>query len=219
VPFIDLKLFLLLCACVGGAVMYESCQSKQVLVETGNPWDVAIVGQGYFQIIDAELGEFRFTRTGKLRRGENEMLSIRVAGKNWHVEPSMNYFTAGWKDFRIARDGTVSIQEQAKNEPTLIGQFMIATFDSVNPFEDDFAINRMTDLTGQSSQLVADGSKLTILQGWLEQPAESAASRYAKPIVIGCVIAVVLKVLLDAVLAQQKIQKRLQSKHALGELQ
>jgi hypothetical protein len=57
------------------------------------------------------------------------------------------------------------------------------------------------------------------LQGWLELPAESAMVRYAKPILIGTVSAIVLKVLLDAVLAQQKMQQLLQTKSPPIELQ
>ncbi len=217
--FIDLKLFLLLFACVAGALVYESPVRFRTLVETGDPWDVAIVGQGYFQVTDEDLGNTCYTRTGKLQIGQNGFLCLIVGGKEWPIEPRINYWKPGWTAFRILGDGNVSIHEQEKNSTTLIGQFIIATFTSQSAFSDNFAVNNSSDHTGQPTISTAGNSNVILQQGWLEQPAESSAYRFAKPIIIGSVIAFVLKVLLDAILTQQKLRQFLHATQSPVELE
>lgn len=217
--FIDLKLILLIFACVGGAVMYESPVRFRTLVETREPWDVAIVGQGYFQVTKEFEKEVYYTRTGKLQVNPNGALCLIKNDQLWFVEPMLTV-PADWEEIHISEDGQASVQQTGVSSFVMFGQFQISKFQIQPVFADDFAVNPVSLEKHGQAFAATPGTNGTgqILQGWLEQPAESAAYRYAKPILIGGVIAIVLKVLLDAVLAQQKIQQLIQVKQPQVEL-
>lgn len=219
--FIDLKLFLLLFTCVGAAVSYESPVRFRTLVETREPWDIAIVGEGYLQLFEeySPDGCIKYTRAGKLQIDPNGMLFIPIRGKVYHLEPSITV-PHDWKSVRIADDGSVFVTQSGTSSDSNIGQLQLAKFQINNAFADDYIANQQTEKHGQPA--VSNPGTIgtgQLLQGWLEKPPESVVYRYAKPILVGSVLAIVLKLLLDAVLAQQKMQKLLQVKQTEIELE
>ncbi len=211
--FIDLKLFLLLFGCVGGAVLYQSPARFRTLVETRETWDIAVMGQGYLQVTKEFEKEVYYTRRGKLTVNPNGQLCLNHNGQEWLIEPMLTV-PGDWTEIYIAGDGAVSVLQPGTSSTLMIGQLQLAKFQAQPVFADDFAVNAASLEKHGTPTSATPGTNGTgqILQGWLEQPAESATHRYAKPIVIGSVIAIVLKVLLDAVLAQQKMQQLLQAK-------
>jgi len=146
--FIDLQLFLLLFACVAGALVYESPIRFRTLVETRDPWDVAIVGQGYFQVIDSNAGNICYTRTGIIRINHDGFLCLLVGGKEWSTEPQI-CVPNDWSNFYISGDGEVSVHDQISNTTSLRGKFQLARFQTILAFSDDFAVNNSSDQTGQ----------------------------------------------------------------------
>lgn len=218
--FIDLKLFLLLFACVAGAVMYESPVRFRTLVETREPWDIAIAGEGYFQLIEeySPDGCVRYTRSGKLQIDQNGMLYFPIHRKVYHLEPSITV-PNDWKSVRIADDGSVYVVQPGASSELTVGQIQLAKFQINHAFADDYIANLRTERHGLPTQSNPGTQGAgQILQGWLEKPPESVVYRYAKPILIGSVIAVVLKVLLDSIVAQQKVQRLWQEKQPPVEL-
>jgi flagellar basal body rod protein FlgF len=216
--FVDLKLFLLLFACVGGAVVYESPVRFRTLVESRDQWDLAIAGPGYFEVTDPESAENFYTRSGKLRLNIHGQLCILVEGTEWLLVPGIS-IPQDARGIVINEEGHI-LSNQSEVLAN-IGQLQLTKFQPQARFANDFAANAY-DLEKHGMRVIASpgtGGNGQILQGWLEQPAESATYRYAKPILIGSVLAVVLKVLLDAVIAQQKMQKLLQTRQSSIELQ
>lgn len=216
--FIDLKLFLLLFACVAGAVLCESPVRFRALIETRDPWDIAIAGQGYFSVTDPEISDTFYTRTGKLNVNIHGHLCIFADGKEWLTEPCIT-IPQDWNGIIINKEGHVHSNQSGSLAN--IGQFQLAKFQVQPVFENDFAVNAVVVEKHGLPSITNPGTAGTgqILQGWLEQPAESATYRYAKPILIGSIIAIVLKVLLDSIAAQQKVQRLWQEKQPPGELQ
>jgi flagellar basal-body rod protein FlgG len=96
------------------------------LQQTGNPLDVAIQGQGFFQISMPD-GSIAYTRDGSFRIDQNGRL---VTLDGYPVIPGIN-IPQGAHHITIGPDGTVSVQVNNQAVPTQIGQLQIVQF--VNP--------------------------------------------------------------------------------------
>lgn len=92
------------------------------LVQTGNPLDVAIHGNGYF-VLETEDGE-RYTRNGNFRLDEQGQLVTQHGHKVLSDGGQPFFFGPTDTDITIARDGTVST---ANGE---VGKLRIAAFDN-----------------------------------------------------------------------------------------
>jgi flagellar basal-body rod protein FlgG len=94
------------------------------LVNTGNPLDIAIQGDGFIQVTLLD-GEFRYTRDGSLRLNANGNL---VNTNGFLISPQITIpITA--ISVSIASDGTVSIVNAgATNTSSILGQLVLARF-------------------------------------------------------------------------------------------
>lgn len=74
------------------------------LTSTGGPLDMAIEGDGFFEVLDAN-GESRYTRDGSFQRDANGDI---VTADGYKLNPPIN-IPADAVSIDIARDGTVSV--------------------------------------------------------------------------------------------------------------
>jgi flagellar basal-body rod protein FlgG len=96
------------------------------LENTSNPLDIAIQGEGFFQVRSSD-GTIRYTRDGSFRLDADGNF---VTASGYFVEPSISVPTDA-KSILIGRDGTISVMQPGNDEPTQIGQLQLARF--VNP--------------------------------------------------------------------------------------
>jgi flagellar basal-body rod protein FlgG len=96
------------------------------LQQTGNSKDVAIQGNGFFQVLMPD-GTTAYTRDGSLQTDANGQL---VTASGYAVQPAITV-PADTQTLSIARDGTVSVQQAGSATPVTIGTLQLAMF--VNP--------------------------------------------------------------------------------------
>ncbi len=93
---------------------------------TGNPLDVAIEGDGFFQVRLPD-GTIGYTRDGAFHMDENGQL---VNADGFPVEPNIT-LPAEAKSMHIGEDGVVTVVVDGQAEPIQVGQLQTATF--INP--------------------------------------------------------------------------------------
>ncbi|WP_374401386.1 flagellar basal-body rod protein FlgG [Niveibacterium sp.] len=100
--------------------------SQGNLQQTGNSLDVAIQGDGYFQILlpDGTLG---YTRDGSFQKDNTGQM---VTSSGYPLDPSIT-IPPNAQSITIGKDGTVSVTTPGTAAPTQIGTIQVATF--VNP--------------------------------------------------------------------------------------
>ncbi len=97
--------------------------TQGTLSQTGNSLDVALDGEGYFQIQlpGAQLG---YTRAGNFSRSAQGLL---VTAEGYQVQPGIT-IPEGTTSITIGTDGTVSAVIPGQTEPSQVGQIQVATF-------------------------------------------------------------------------------------------
>jgi flagellar basal-body rod protein FlgG len=101
--------------------------TEGALVNTQNPLDVAVEGEGFFQVT-LPSGELRYTRDGALRLNAQGSF---VTSDGFLISPQIT-IPAGAVSISIGSDGTVSVQNAgALNASTVLGQLTLVRF--VNP--------------------------------------------------------------------------------------
>ena len=106
-------------------VATEKLHGQGSMVNTQNPLDMAIAGDGFFQIAQAD-GSIAYTRDGNFKISATVQI-VTAAGAA--LQPAITV-PAGTASITIGRDGTVSTQSVAGAQQT-IGQVQVARF--VNP--------------------------------------------------------------------------------------
>jgi len=96
------------------------------LEQTSNSLDVAINGEGYFQIQMPD-GTTAYTRDGSFQKDANGQI---VTSNGYPLQPGITIPTDA-TSLTIANDGTVSITQSGSAATTQIGTIQLATF--VNP--------------------------------------------------------------------------------------
>ncbi|MEG0817971.1 MAG: flagellar basal-body rod protein FlgG [Brevundimonas sp.] len=90
---------------------------------TGNPYDIAIDGKGYFQITMPS-GEMAYTRAGNFAvNGEGQL----VTEDGYAVEPAIT-IPQDAIDVSISKSGQVQVTTQGQTAPQVVGQLELATF-------------------------------------------------------------------------------------------
>ncbi|MET4132706.1 MAG: flagellar basal-body rod protein FlgG [Alphaproteobacteria bacterium HGW-Alphaproteobacteria-7] len=102
-------------------------EAQGTLNTTGNAFDVALDGPGYFQVELPPGGQVGFTRAGNFTLSADGTL---ITSQGYAVQPALQV-PAGAQSIAISPDGTVSAITPGNSEPTLLGQLSIASF--VNP--------------------------------------------------------------------------------------
>lgn len=94
------------------------------LINTGNPLDVAIEGQGFFQVTLPN-GELRYTRDGAFQINNNGQL---VTSEGYFVQPQISIPQTAIS-IGIGTDGTVSVVNSgAPNATVTLGQLTLTRF-------------------------------------------------------------------------------------------
>ncbi len=100
--------------------------TQGALASTGNPLDLAINGNGYFQILQPN-GQTVYTRDGAFQLNQNGQL---VNSSGYQVLPNVT-IPANATSVTIGTDGTVSITQPGSAAATQVGQIQLASF--INP--------------------------------------------------------------------------------------
>lgn len=98
------------------------------LLDTGRPLDVAIVGQGFFQVNDGN--RFLYTRAGNFAVNANGEIVVASADRGRPLEPSIN-IPQDTLEIQVSSDGIVSVLQAGQSQLTQIGQLQLARF--INP--------------------------------------------------------------------------------------
>jgi flagellar basal-body rod protein FlgG len=132
---------------------------------TGNPYDLAINGRGYFQITMPS-GQTGYTRAGNLAVNADGQM---VTADGYAVEPSITVPQEATA-IQITRDGIVEVTVAGQTDPQQIGQLEIASF--INPagleaIGDNLYLE--TPASGTATTATPGSPGLgTLMQGYLE---------------------------------------------------
>lgn len=96
------------------------------LQQTGNDKDVAIQGQGFFQVLLPD-GATAYTRDGSFQINDQGQL---VTSSGFPVQPAIT-LPADIQSMSVGRDGTVSITQAGSANTVQVGSIQLATF--INP--------------------------------------------------------------------------------------
>ncbi len=108
------------------SVSTERNFSQGNLQETGNNKDIAIQGEGFFQVLLPD-GATAYTRDGSFQVDNQGQL---VTASGYAVQPAI-IIPADATSLTIGRDGTVSITQAGSANVTEVGALQLATF--INP--------------------------------------------------------------------------------------
>ncbi|HEY2249658.1 MAG TPA: flagellar basal-body rod protein FlgG [Planctomycetaceae bacterium] len=98
------------------------------LNNTGNELDLAIIGEGFFQIQDGT--QFLYTRSGNFSINANGEIVLASASQSRPLQPAIT-IPQGTTNISISSDGFVSILQQGQTQLQQIGQIQLAQF--INP--------------------------------------------------------------------------------------
>ncbi len=90
---------------------------------TGNSLDLALDGDGYFQV-QLPGGQLGYTRAGNFSRSAEGLL---VTSEGYQVQPGITV-PQGASAITIGTDGTVSATVPGQTEPATLGQIQVASF-------------------------------------------------------------------------------------------
>ena len=111
---------------LGTGVSVESTTSmtgQGTLTVTGNGMDLALDGEGFFQV-ELPGGKLGYTRAGNFTRSAEGQL---VTSQGYPVQPAIS-IPSGAASVTVASDGTVSVTTDGSAAPTEVGQLTIASF-------------------------------------------------------------------------------------------
>ncbi|AXB75657.1 flagellar basal-body rod protein FlgG [Novosphingobium sp. P6W] len=98
-------------------------ETQGTLQTTGNSFDLALDGDGYFQV-QLPGGQLGYTRAGNFSRTAEGQL---VTSQGYAVQPGITV-PEGATTITVSDDGTVSAQLAGQSEPTQLGQITVASF-------------------------------------------------------------------------------------------
>jgi flagellar basal-body rod protein FlgG len=107
-------------------VATEKNYTQGNLNQTGNSLDVAIQGQGFFQVLQPS-GQLAYTRDGSFQLNAQGQL---VTAAGYQVQPAIT-IPQGAQSITIGADGTVSVQLAGQSTTTTVGTLQLANF--INP--------------------------------------------------------------------------------------
>ncbi|HVN29565.1 MAG TPA: flagellar basal-body rod protein FlgG [Candidatus Binataceae bacterium] len=140
------------------------------LQNTGNPLDVAVQGNGFFQVSMPD-GSIAYTRDGSFRTDQNGRV---VTLDGYAVLPGIN-IPQNAQNITIGPDGTVSVQVGNQVQPTQVGQFQLMNF--LNPAglqPTGQNLYKQTQASGSPQSGIAGQNGFgSVAQGFLEMPNES----------------------------------------------
>jgi flagellar basal-body rod protein FlgG len=140
------------------------------LDNTGNPLDVAIQGNGFFQVSMPD-GSISYTRDGSFRTNQNGQV---VTLDGYAVLPGITV-PQNAQNMTIGPDGTVSVQVGSQTQPTQVGQFQIINFlnpAGLQPIGQN--LYKLTQAAGSPQTGIGGQNGFgSVAQGFVEMPNES----------------------------------------------
>ncbi len=104
----------------------EKIHVQGSLTQTGNPLDIAINGQGFFQIQMPD-GTLAYTRDGSFQKDSTGQI---VTSSGYPLSPALT-IPSNAVSVTVGRDGVVSVVQAGTATPTQVGTVQLASF--VNP--------------------------------------------------------------------------------------
>lgn len=159
----------------------EVIQTQGDFTQTGNPLDLTIQGQGFFQVLLPD-GETAYTRAGSFHLDAQGNL---VTQDGDPVQPSIS-IPSGATSVTVAQDGTVSVTLPGQTAATQVGQLQLALFN--NPGGLNSTGSNLFLATSASGEPIlgtpggSDGLG-SIVQGMLEQSNVSVVDEFVQMIV------------------------------------
>lgn len=143
----------------------EKLFTQGTVAETKNDLDIAIEGQGFFQL-EGPNGETLFTRAGNFKRNANGEI---INSDGYKLKPGLSIPTDAIS-LTISQDGTVSSLQAGQSEQTQLGTIELARF--VNPGGLEPLGRNLYRQTDGSGQPITGAPSLqgmgTVMQGFLE---------------------------------------------------
>lgn len=103
----------------------ENDLNQVLLVSSNKPYDVAIVGDGYFMVSDGI--QVLYTRAGKLKRGAYGEIVMDSADKSYPLEPALT-IPENATHVSISLNGVVRYQLHGSNQVHHSGHIQLANF-------------------------------------------------------------------------------------------
>src|SRR5450631_1801247 len=107
-------------------VTTERIHTQGNLTQTGNSLDLAINGQGFFQVLMTD-GTTAYTRDGSFQRDAQGQL---VTASGYTIQPAIT-IPANAQTITIGKDGVVSVTQPGQAAATQVGSVQLANF--INP--------------------------------------------------------------------------------------
>ena len=139
--------------------------SQGNIEETGNPLDLAIDGQGFFQALLPD-GRVGYTRSGILSRNAEGVLTTT---SGYVVQPQIQ-LPADATSINISTTGIVSVTEPGNDVAQEVGQITIANFSNprgLTPIGENFFVPSAESGVAQEGAPL-DGGFGKVLQGYVE---------------------------------------------------
>ena len=148
-------------------------ETQGSLNTTGNSLDLALDGNGYFQV-QLPGGQVGYTRAGNFARSPEGLL---VTTEGYQVQPGIS-IPEGATSITVGNDGTVSATIQGQTAATQIGQLQVATFTNpagLQPMGSNYLIETAgsgaanvgvagQDGRGQIRQGMLEGSNVNVVE-------------------------------------------------------
>jgi flagellar basal-body rod protein FlgG len=118
---------------VGLGVRVQSTQTdftQGAFETTGNPLDVAIVGDGFYQVLDPSTGLIEYTRSGDFSINSNGQMVVGSASIGRQLTPPIS-IPQDATGITISPDGSVMVTQAGNVTATLIGNIQLTKF--INP--------------------------------------------------------------------------------------
>lgn len=107
-------------------VATEKVYTQGNINQTGNTFDLAINGSGFFQVLMPD-GSLAYTRDGSFQLSQTGQL---VTASGYPVQPAIT-IPQGAQSVTIGTDGTVQVQLAGQTAPSTVGTLQLANF--INP--------------------------------------------------------------------------------------
>jgi len=157
---------------VGLGVRVQSIQTnfmQGAMTQTDRPFDLAIEGNGFFQLQDPAGNGAVYTRGGNFSVNAQSQLVIGSAQTGRLVEPAIT-IPQGATGVSISADGRVLVTQAGQSQQQQVGQLQLATF--INPeglLKQGENIYTATDASGTATLTTAGSQGAGVIrQGFLE---------------------------------------------------
>lgn len=151
----------------------EKLYTQGALVDTGNSLDLAIDGQGFFQVLLPD-GRTGYTRNGTFSQSADGTLTT---SSGYAVQPQIN-IPANTLQINVSADGIVSIMQVGDEQGQEIGQITIANFANprgLEPVGENFVVETaasgpavvtapLEEGTGKMVQGALESSNVNVVQ-------------------------------------------------------